>query len=112
MQILAAVQRGHGAIGDRPKQRKMELVDVEMQDVEFIRLLAHPVEHQHVVGNRVADIGVEPQRHRYARHQFGAGDRIAAGEQRHIVTQPDQLVGEIGDNSLAFPHKAAAARSP
>ena len=71
VQILAAVQRGDGAVGNRPKQGKMELVDVEMQDVEFVRQLPHAVEHQHVVGNRVADIGVEAQGHRYA------GDHVA-----------------------------------
>ena len=34
------------------------------------------------------------------RHQGGAGDGIAARKQRHIVTQPDQFIGEIGDYSL------------
>ena len=68
VQILAAVQRGDGAMGNRPKQGKVELVDVEMQNVEFVGELPHPVEHQHVIRDRVPHVGIEAQRHGYARN--------------------------------------------
>ena len=32
MQVLATVQGGQRAFGDRPEQREMQVVDVEMQD--------------------------------------------------------------------------------
>src|SRR5262249_13453943 len=35
VQILPAVQGGHGPVGDWPKQRKLKLVDVEVQNVEL-----------------------------------------------------------------------------
>ena len=41
----------------------MKLIDVEMQKVEFFRAFTYPVEHQHVIGDRVADIAVEAQCH-------------------------------------------------
>ena len=61
-QVLAAVQRGDRAARDRAEQREMKLVDVEVQDVEVVGALPHAVEHQHVIGNRIAHAGVEPQR--------------------------------------------------
>jgi hypothetical protein len=36
------------------KKRKMKLIGVEMQNVEFFRELADPVEHQHVIRGCVA----------------------------------------------------------
>ena len=42
-------------------------------DIEIVSLLSHAVEHEHVERNRVVDLLVEPQRHRYARHEIGAG---------------------------------------
>jgi hypothetical protein len=51
--VLSAVKSSHRAICHLGKKRKMKLVNVEMQNVEFFRELTHPVEHQHVIGDRV-----------------------------------------------------------
>ena len=74
------------------KQREVKLIDMEMQDVEVLGILADPVEHEHVIGigsrtlaSRRNAIGVQPTRPR-------GRDQIAAGEQGHVVTQADQLV--------------------
>ncbi len=99
-EVLPAVGRRHGPTSHVPKQRKVKLVDVEMQDVEILRIAADPVEHEHVVGDRVVDIGVETQRHRRAADQVGGGDRVPAGKQRHLVALPHQLIREVGYNSL------------
>jgi hypothetical protein len=101
VQVLAAVQCGDGAVRDRPEQRKVKLVDVEVEDVELIRHLAHAVEHQHVIRDGIPHVGVEAQRDRHATHQVRAGNRIAAGKQRDVVTLPDQFVGKIGNDTLA-----------
>ena len=100
VEILSAVQRRYGAMSCWSEQGKVKLVDVEMQNVEFVGALAHPIEHQHVVWNRVPHIGVEPERHGGTGHEVGGGYRVAARKQRHIVTQLDQFVGQIRDNSL------------
>ena len=86
-QVLAAVQRGDSAARDRPEQREMELIDMEMQDVEVVGALADAIEHQHVIGDRIADAGVEPQRLGHAGHEIGRRDRIAAREQRHVMAE-------------------------
>ena len=97
-QVLAAVQGGDGAVRDRPEQRELKLVDMEVQDVEVIGALAHAIEHQHVIGDRIDDAGVEPQRLGHAGHEIGRRDRIAAGKQRDVVAQRNELFGQIGDD--------------
>src|SRR5256885_4997429 len=67
--VLSAVKSCHRAICHMGKKRKMKQVDVEMQNVELFRELAHSVEHQHVIGDRVADITVEAQCYGGAAHQ-------------------------------------------
>ncbi len=78
----------------------MELIDMEMQDVEVVGLLADAIEHQHIIGNRVTDAGVEPERLGHAGYEVGGGDRVAAREQGYVMTKAHQLFGEIGDDPL------------
>ena len=97
-QILPAVQRRQRAAGERPKQRKMELVDVEVQDVEIVGTFAYSVQHQHVIRNRIAHVRVEPQRRRRATDKPRGRHGIAACEQGHVMTQADEFLSKIGDN--------------
>ena len=60
----------------------------------------HLLQHGDVVGDRIAAGAVEAQRARRAGTQPRARLRIAAGEQRHVVAELDQLFGEIGDDAL------------
>ena len=73
---------------------------MEMQDVEVVGALAHAIEHQHVIGDRIADAGVEPERLGHAGHEIGGGDRIAAREQRDIMAEGHQFFGQVGDDPL------------
>src|ERR1700676_2557343 len=79
----------------------MELIDVEMQNVEFVGKPSYFVKHQHVIGERIPDVGGEAQSRRGAIHQRGSRDGIPAREQRHVVTQSSQLIRKIGYNSLS-----------
>ena len=99
-QVLTAVQRRDRAACDWPKQREMELIDMEMQDVEILGPPAHAIKHQHVIGNWIAHAGVEPQRRGYAGHEIGCRDRIAARKQRHVMAEADQFFGQVGDDPL------------
>ncbi len=99
-QVLASVQCGYRAARELVKNRKMELVDVEVKDVELWRHFPHLVEHHHVVGNGIAHRWIEPQRLRAARHQLCGGDGLPAGEQRDIVALGHQSFGEIAGNSF------------
>ena len=90
-QILTAVQRGDGAARDRPKQREMKLIDMEVQNVELVGPLADAVEHQHIIGDRIAHVGVEPQRLRDAGHEGGRRDGVAARKQGDVVAERHQF---------------------
>ena len=94
-QILPAVQRRQSAAGQRPKQRKMELVDVEVQNVEIVGTFAYAVQHQHVIRNRIAHIRIEPQRRRRATNKPRGRHGIAACEQGHVMTQADEFLRKI-----------------
>jgi hypothetical protein len=78
----------------------MELIDVEVQQIEFRGAPVHPVEHPHVMGDRVAHAGIEPQRARHAGNESSGGQRILAGEQRDVMAEANQLLGQIGNNPL------------
>ena len=78
----------------------MKLIDVEMQDVELIGAARDLVEHQHVIGDDIADVGLEPQGAGNARHKLGRRDRIAAREQRHVVPELDQFLGEVVNDAF------------
>jgi hypothetical protein len=78
--VLPAVQGCDRSGSQRAKQRKMELVDVEMQYIELLGTLPHPIEHQHVIWDRIANVVVQAQRRLRARHQGGARNRITGRE--------------------------------
>ena len=71
-----------------------------MQEVELRSALRNGLQHRHVQGVCVAHLAVEPQRTRPSRFQLGARHAVAAGEQRHVMTEIDQGLGEPGDDPL------------
>ena len=90
-------QRKRGKIAE---QREMQVVDMEVQDVEFGRPPAHPIEHDHVIGQRIPNRGLESERLLRARRQFRRSQRVAAREQGDLVSLADQLLGKIGGDPL------------
>jgi hypothetical protein len=77
------------------RERKVQVVDVEVDDVELGRARAHLVEHGHVPRQLVDALFVEPERARTGRDETRAGLRITTREQRHVVTLPDQLLRQV-----------------
>src|SRR5437763_9818606 len=72
-----------------------------MNDVEISFPAPDPIEHHQVIDKRILDPLIAPERHFTARLQGCSGARIAAGEQCHLVPLPDQLFGQVGDDTLA-----------
>ena len=73
---------------------------MKVENVELIGSPADPVEHPEVIDERVLDLAVEPQSFLAAGLQASGGPRIAAGEQRHLVSLPNQFFRHIGDDPL------------
>ena len=79
----------------------MEEIDVKMKNVELLRALAHLINHQHEVRNDVAHGRIEAQRARTTGSQLGAGDKVRACKERHIVAKPDEFFGQVGNDPLS-----------
>jgi hypothetical protein len=73
----------------------VEVVDVEVDHVERRGLLVDLLEHQHVVGELIDAARVKPQRAWTRRHEPRARHGIAAREERDVVTQSDELLGQV-----------------
>ena len=100
-QVEPPVQRVHGGRRHQTGERKGEVVHVAVNHVEVGGPperhveLADGVRAQQVVRRRLQPHGALGDR-----HQPGRGARIAAGEQRDVVTAARELVGEIGHDAL------------
>ncbi len=69
-----------------------------MNDVELGGTAEDLLQHGQMVGQRVSTALVQAERARRARDQSRPGDRITAGEQRHVVPEVDQRLGQERDN--------------
>ena len=102
-QVQTAMQRGHGAIDEVADERKMQDVDVKMQNVELVRDRAHLIEHHDMVGDRILDARIQTQGGLAERLEPGRRAGVAAGEQSHVVALPDQLLRQVGDDPFRAP---------
>ena len=71
------------------------MIDVEMQYIEFVRTFAHTIKHEHEIWDRVTNIGVKSQCCRGTTDEIGRGYRIAACEQRDLMTLPNEFLRKI-----------------
>src|SRR5262249_13174589 len=91
--VLSPMKRGQRPVSDRPEDRKMKLVDMEMKNVELVGPFADFVEHDEIVRDRVSNRRREPKRRTCAGHEFGRGQRVTACKQSDAVTLPDEFLG-------------------
>ena len=82
-------------------QRIVENVNVKMQDVKLLRHPTDLVEHDEMVRNRISYVGVKTKCLFTADLKSSGGDRVAAGEESHVVALADEFFGEIGDDPLS-----------
>ena len=82
------------------EQRERHVVEVKVQHVEFMRTLTHAFEQQHVRREGVADRRIEAQRARPCGFERRTGFGVAACEQRHIVAEVHERIGEVGHHAL------------
>jgi hypothetical protein len=99
-EVEPAVQGGDERRRLAGKDRERIVVEVEMQHVELVRALTHSFEHRHVQRHGVAHPPVEPESLRPDRLEPGPRRRIAAGEQRHLMPQRHQFLGQPRHDAL------------
>src|SRR5579871_4100825 len=95
-QIEPAVQRGYEWRRLTKKQREWIIVEMEMEEVEFliVAFLPDAFQHDHVKCIGIADRSVKAQCSRPRCVKFGAGARIAAGKKRDLVSECDKFLGQ------------------
>jgi hypothetical protein len=98
--IESAVQRGQERRRCAAEQRERPVDQVDVQHVELMRAAIHLLQHHHMRRKGVAQRTAEAQRARQHRLECHRGDRIAAGEQRHVVTEIDEFFCQIRNDPL------------
>ena len=113
-QIEPAVQRGQERRRLPGEQRERIIVEMEVQEVEFlvVAFLPHALQHHHVQRVGVADRAVEAQRLRPGRVEFRRGLGIAAGEQRDVVSQAPPVPRSASAPPVRCRHTAWAEQPP
>ena len=71
----------------------MKLVDMEVQDIEIARAITDPVEHKHVIGDGIPDIGAKAQRHRGTGRQFGP--RVESPLANKVTSWPSRTSSSV-----------------
>ncbi len=82
-----------GSAGEVDRQWVMENVNVKVQHVELRGHAADFVEHNEMIRNGIRHGRVETESPFAADLKSSGGDRVAAGEEGHIMTLPDQFFG-------------------
>src|ERR1700686_5525892 len=95
------MQCRHGSVSEILKKRKMKEINMKVNHVELVCLSAQLVQH----GEMRGEIGlqrarVETDRLIPDRNEIRSRSGISTGEQRHLVTDLDQRVGEMRHDSL------------
>jgi hypothetical protein len=78
----------------------MELVDVEMDNVEFINQFSNLIQHNQVIRDYILNGCRESERCSCTSYELCRSRRVAACKQGNIMTRADELFGEIRDNPL------------
>ena len=101
LQVQPAVQRRDCAPGMLGKDREMQHVHMEMDDVEFRRPFVQLVQHAQVRREvRLELARIEPDRPVSADDQIRARLGFRAGEQGDLVAELDKGIGKIGHDAL------------
>src|SRR5678816_4206143 len=86
-----------------PPERQVKQIGVEVQDIECGCAAKHLLQLQHMQRHGFWKTRVEPQRRVPDAHELGASMRVAAGEERNVVAEPDELFRQIRHDALSSP---------
>ncbi len=98
--IQPSVQRGQLRNTLASRGCKMQVIDVKVNHVEFVRAPVDLIQHDHVVRQRIPAIRIQPQRAFAGSHQLRRRNRVPAGEQSNLVSLPDQFLCQVRDYAL------------
>src|SRR2546421_10038119 len=101
--VKSTVQRSHVWSVQLHGQWIMQIVDVKMDQIKgmcLMFLLKYLLQQYHVRCELIDTLVVQPQCVRPGGDQVRLSDRVAAGEQGHLMALTEEFLGEVGDNPL------------
>src|SRR6476620_8159016 len=84
-------------------ERKMQVIDMEMNDVELASALENTLQHDEMVGHLALVTFIQTQRPPARRHLPRIRLRISARKERHFVALSHQFLGEIRHHAFGSP---------
>ena len=78
----------------------MQIVAVKVEDVETRYVLENKLHEAYVMGQCLPAVLVAPECPRAGCDQFGRGFRIAAGEERDLVPESHEFLGQVRNDSF------------
>ena len=98
------MQRRHGARGEIFKKGKVQEIDMEMQNIEFVRAPAHLVKQGQMRRKiRFQRGGIEADRSGAHGHKSRPGSGVRACEQGDVVAKSDKGINEMGNDPFGAP---------
>jgi hypothetical protein len=89
-----------------PGERQVQAIGMEVEDVELLAHREEPMQLPQVQHFLLMLAMVEAHASLRAGHEAGGRDRVARGEQRHVVARAHERLGEEGDDAFrAFREK-------
>jgi hypothetical protein len=99
-EVEPAMESCHMCSRVSARQREMKIIGMKVNDVEPRRPLEYLFEHHVVMSKRVEYI-VQPQGTLARRYELRCSDRIAACEERDLVSLRHQFFGKVGNDALS-----------
>jgi len=99
-QVQPAVQSCEEAHAEPAEQRQMQPVNVSMDHVELLGATGHGLQQCRLRGHWIAAWTAKPKRARPDSVKPGARARVAAREQRHLMSELDEFVDKPGNDTF------------
>lgn len=84
----------------KPRKWKVQIIDVEMNDVELCGMLTNEFQHQNMMRQRIDAAMIQTQPGLAYRYEACGCLRIAAGKQGDVVPHPDEFFSQERNHAL------------
>src|SRR5262245_7925019 len=99
-QVQSAMLGSNVGYIDPSRERKMQVIDVEMDDVKGRGFLEDLLELEKMICQPIHTSWIQSKRTLAGRDQTAFGDRVTTREQSNVMTLVDQFFSKIGNNTL------------
>src|SRR5260221_3344381 len=98
--VEAAVKCSHGRDRQTRADREVQIVDVKVDDIEFLGVAEHELQHANMMGQLIHAVLAQTEEMLGRGDQPGASNGITTGEQGYVMSLTNQLFRQVRDNPL------------